>query len=103
MSNDRLDQLEKLRIAQPGNTLTLYMIVNELYKLERWDGVVAAAHEYLAVAKDEGAGFRLLAHALARLGRPEEAKAAFLQGAAVAESHRHSGMADEFRREAESL
>jgi uncharacterized protein HemY len=103
MSSERLDQLEKMRVAQPGNTLTLYMILNELYKLEQWDRVVASGREYLALAKDEGAAYRLLAHALARLGRPEEAKAAFQEGAAVAESHRHSGMAEEFRREAESL
>jgi len=103
MSSERLDQLEKLRAAQPGNTLTLYMIVNELFKLEQWDRVVASGREYLAVASDEGAAYRLIGHALARLGRPEEARAAFLEGAAIAESHRHSGMAEEFRREAESL
>ena len=103
MSNDRLDQLEKLRAAQPGNTLTLYMIVNELYKQQRWEEVVAAARDYLSKAKDEGSAYRLLGHALERLGRRDEAKSAFLEGAAVAESHRHTGMAEEFRHEAESL
>ena len=97
MSNDRLDQLEKLRQADPGNTLTLYMIVNELYKSERWEDVVTGAREYLSKAKDEGSAYRLLGHALERLGRREEAKAVFLEGAAVAEAHRHTGMAEEFR------
>ena len=103
MSNDRLDQLEKLRAAQPGNTLTLYMIVNELYKQGRWEEVVAGVRDYLSKAKDEGSAYRLLGHALDRLGRRDEARAAFLEGAAVAESHRHTGMAEEFRHEAESL
>jgi Flp pilus assembly protein TadD len=103
MSNDRLAQLEELRAAQPGNPLTLYMILNELYKQEQWENVVATGREYLALAKDEGAAYRLVGHALERLGRRDEAKAAFLAGAVVAESHRHTGMADEFRREAESL
>ena len=103
MSNERLEQLEKLRSAQPGNPLTLYMIVNELYKRERWEDVIVTAREYLALAKDEGAAYRLLGHALERVGRRDEARAVFLDGAAVAESHRHTGMAEEFRHEAESL
>jgi len=103
VSNERLEQLEKLRTAQPGNPLTLYMIVNELYKQEQWEKVVVTAREYLTVARDEGAAYRLLGHALARLGRLDEAKAVFLDGASVAESHRHTGMAEEFRQEADSL
>ncbi len=103
MPNDRLEQLEKLRQADPSNTLTLYMIVNELYKSERWEEVVNAARDYLSKASDEGSAYRLLAHSLDRLGRRAEAKAAFLEGAAVAESHRHTGMADEFREAAASL
>ncbi len=93
MSNDRLDQLEKLRTADPGNTLTLYMIVNELFKQERWEEVVASARDYLSKARDEGSAYRLLGHALERLGRRDEAKSVFLEGVAVAESHRHTGMA----------
>jgi Flp pilus assembly protein TadD len=103
MPNDRLEQLEKLRQSDPANTLTLYMIVNELYKAERWNDVVTAARDYLAKARDEGSAYRLLGHALDRLGRRDEAKAAFLEGAAVAESHRHTGMAEEFRDAAASL
>ena len=103
MPNDRLEQLEKLRQADPANTLTLYMIVNELYKSERWDEVVNATRDYLSKARDEGSAYRLLGHALDRLGRRDEAKAAFLEGAAVAESHRHTGMAEEFREAAGSL
>jgi Flp pilus assembly protein TadD len=103
VSSERLEQLEKLKTAQPGNALTLFMIVNELFKLEQWERVVTAGREYLALARDEGAAYRLLGHALARLGRDPEAKAAFLEGAAAAESHGHSGMAEEFRREADSL
>ncbi len=103
MADDRLDQLEKLRAADPGNTLTLYMIVNELYKKERWEDVVTAAREYLSKASDEGSAYRLLGHSLERLGRRDEAKAVFLEGAGIAESHRHTGMAEEFRNEAASL
>lgn len=103
MASERLEQLEKLRASQPANALTLYMIVNELFKQEQWERVIATGREYLALARDEGAVYRLLGHALARLDRAAEAKAVFLEGAAVAESHRHSGMAEEFRREADSL
>ena len=92
-----------MRAARPGDPLTLYMIVNELYKQERWEDVIATAREYLTVARDEGAAYRLLGHALERVGRRGEARAVFLDGAAVAESHRHAGMAEEFRQEAESL
>jgi len=103
MPDDRLEQLEKMRAAQPDNPLTLYMIVNELSKREQWEGVVSLGREYLALARDEGSAYRLIGHALERLGRTPEAKAAFLEGAEVAESHRHTGMADEFRRQAETL
>ncbi len=103
MSNDRLEQLEKLRAAEPGNTLTLYMIVNELYKQERWEEVVKGVRDYLSKARDEGSAYRLLGHALDRLGRRDEAKAAFLEGAEVAVAHRHTGMAEEFRGAAASL
>lgn len=103
MSNDRLEQLEKLRAAQPDNALTLYMIANELFKREEWEKVVETGRAYLAMTEDEGSAYRLIGHSLERLGRREEAKAAFLEGAAVAESHRHTGMAEEFRHAAEAL
>lgn len=96
----RAAALESLLEKDPANTLTLFMLANEYFKEGRWEETVAVLRDYLARAKDEGAAFRLLGHSLRRLGDPEAARAAFVQGAAVARAHHHDGMAAEFEEEA---
>jgi Flp pilus assembly protein TadD len=103
VEDDRLAQLVAMKASNPQNALTRLMLVNELFKRERFEEVVAEAREYLAVAQDEGAVYRLLGHALRRLGRLAEARKVFLEGADVAARHRHDGMAEEFRQEGELL
>ena len=49
VSSERLEQLEKLRASQPDNPLTLYMIVNELFKQEQWGVSSRRGREYLAL------------------------------------------------------
>jgi Flp pilus assembly protein TadD len=100
VGDDRLEQLTAMKAARPENALTRLMIVHELFKRERFEETVAEARDYLRVAKDEGAVYRLLGHALRRLGRDAEAGDVFLEGAEVAARHGHDGMAAEFRQEA---
>ena len=102
MSTTRVATLEALREKDPGNTLTLLMLASEYFKESRWSDTVAVLRDYLGRAADEGAAYRLLGHSLRRLGDDEAARHAFLQGAAAARAHGHSGMAEEFDREAAS-
>jgi predicted Zn-dependent protease len=95
MSGDRIEALEGLREKDPANSLTLLMLANEYFKLERWSDTVAILRDYLARKEDEGAAYRLLGLSLRRLGDEIAARQAFLQGADCARQHGHDGMANE--------
>lgn len=96
MTDDRLSQLLALSAADPSDTLLAYMVATELFKAGRWAEAVVKVREYLAKASDEGAAYRLLAHACLKLGQTDEAIAALRVGIERAEAHHHTGMAAEF-------
>ena len=100
--SSRIPALEGLREKDPANSLTLLMLANEYFKASRWSDTVAVLRDYLGRAKDEGAAYRLLGHSLRNLDDPEAARTAFLEGAAIARSHGHDGMANELEAAAEA-
>ena len=82
--------------ADPQNTTVRFGLANELFKQERFAEAAAELQAYLNQSDDQGAAYGKLAQALERLGRTEEARAAYRQGIAAAQRHNHPGMAQDF-------
>jgi predicted Zn-dependent protease len=97
MSQSRIEVFRQMLAADPANTMVRFGLANELLKLERWAEAVAELQTYLSQADDQGNAYGKLAQALERLGRTEEARAAYQQGIAAAARHNHPGMAQDFQ------
>lgn len=96
MSESRIELFKKMLEQEPQNTAVRFGLSNELVKAERWAEAVDQIRTYLAQANDQGAAYGKLAQALERLGRHDEARAAYTQGIATANQHGHPGLAQEF-------
>lgn len=96
MAESRIDVFRKMLAAEPGNAPVRFGLAAELFKAERFEEAVAELRAYLAQADDQGNAYGRLAQALERLGRADEARAAYEQGIAAARRHGHPGMAQEF-------
>lgn len=98
MSTSRLETFRQMLEADPDNALVRFGIANELMKAERYSEAVEALRDYLARADDEGAAYGMLARAYERLGRRDEARAAYEAGIKAAEAHGHGRtMAEDYR------
>ena len=96
MTNDRIATLERLLERSPEGPRVLFGLAMEHEKLGQWDRVVGRLTRYLELADDEGNAWGRLGHALAELGRIEEARNAYARGIAEASGHGHPSMALEF-------
>jgi Flp pilus assembly protein TadD len=96
MSQTRIDLFTKMLDEDPKNTTVRFGLANELIKAEQWMEAVEQLNRYLTDADDQGAAYGKLALALEKLGRVEDARAAYKQGIATANNHGHPGMAQEF-------
>lgn len=103
MSEARIEVFRKMLVAEPNNTTVRFGLANEMLKLERWDEAAQELQTYLNQTDDQGNAYGKLAQALDRLGRTEEARAAYQQGIAAANRHGHPGMAQEFELALEEL
>lgn len=92
----RIEALRKMAAARPEDPRPRFGLAMEMEKAERWEDAVAELRAYLALADDEGNAYGRLGKALRRLGRDDEAKAAYRQGVEVAGRHGHPTMAMEF-------
>ena len=72
-------------------------LANEYLKAERYDEAIAALNDYMERADDEGAAYGMLARALEKVGRREDARAVYERGIEAAESHGHPSMAEDYR------
>ncbi|HEX4947511.1 MAG TPA: tetratricopeptide repeat protein, partial [Blastocatellia bacterium] len=97
MAESRIEVFRKMLAADATNTAVRFGLANELLKLERYEEAVAELQTYLQQANDQGNAYGKLAQALERLGRTDEARAAYEQGIAAANRHGHPGMAQEFQ------
>lgn len=97
MMTSRIETFTQMLATDPENTLVRFGLANELLKAERYEEAIAALKEYLARADDEGAAYGMLARALEKTHRRDEARAAYEQGIRVAESHSHPSMAEDYR------
>lgn len=96
MAEARIEVFRKMLETEPHNTAVRFGLANELLKRERFEEAADELRAYLSQADDQGAAYGKLAQALERLGRTDEARAAYAQGIAAAKRHGHPGMAEEF-------
>ncbi len=85
----RLEVFKQMLESDPDNALVRFGLANELIKAERWAEAVEALDEYLRRADDEGAAYGMLARAYEKLGKRDEARAAYERGIAAAAAHGH--------------
>lgn len=95
---DRTEALLGLLERRPDDHRLRFGLALEFLKQERLEEAAAQLSAYLAAAVDEGNAWGRLADTLRRLGRDEEARAAYERGIEQALAHGHPSMADEFRR-----
>ena len=94
---DRIDYFERMLADNPDNPTGLLALANEYRKAERYEDEAAVLERYLSRHEDEGNAWGRLGEVLQRLGRGDEARAAYETGVRQAEKYGHSGMAEELR------
>jgi Flp pilus assembly protein TadD len=93
---DRTDALLRMLERRPDDTRLRFGLALEFLKQDRLDEAVEHLHVYLAATDDEGNAWGRLGDALQRLGRSDEARAAYEEGVRRARAHGHPTMAEEF-------
>lgn len=96
MENPRIDNLRRMLEKHPDDARLRFGLALEYEKLERWEEVAEQLERYLELTADEGNAWGRLGAALRRLGREEEARAAYRNGMEAAHRHHHPTMAAEF-------
>jgi tetratricopeptide (TPR) repeat protein len=95
---NRIEYFERMVADNPDNPTGLLALANEYQKAGRYEDEAAALERYLSVlSDDEGNAYARLGDVLTRLGRKDEARAAYETGIRQAEKHGHSGMAEDLR------
>jgi tetratricopeptide (TPR) repeat protein len=95
---DRINYFERMLAENPDNPTGLLALANEYQKAERYEDEAAVLERYVSVHEDdEGNAYARLGEVLARLGRTDEARAAYEKGIGQSEKHGHSGMAEDLR------
>lgn len=96
MAEARIELFKKMLASEPNNATVRFGLANELLKLERFEEAATELQTYLSQADDQGNAYGKLAQALERVGKTDEARAAYQQGIAAANRHGHPGMAQDF-------
>ena len=95
---NRIEYFERMVAANPDNPTGLLALANEYQKAQRYEDEAAALERYVSVhSDDEGNAYARLGEVLSRLGREDEARAAYETGVRQAEKYGHRGMADDLR------
>jgi predicted Zn-dependent protease len=97
MATSRIETFKQMLESDPENTLVRFGLANEYLKAEQYEEAIAALNDYLQRADDEGAAFGMLARALEKVGKREEARESYQRGIEAAELHGHPSMAEEYR------
>ena len=92
----RIDSLRKLLEARPDDPRARFGLALEYERAGQWEEAATHLRVYLERTNDEGNAYGRLGHALLKLGREEEAKAAYRGGIEAAYRHSHPTMALEF-------
>lgn len=96
MTGSRIETFKALVKKDPGNPLGRYSLANEYYKLDMYQEAITEIREYLKIADDQGAVFRILADCYIQMGDTEMAREAYYEGIEAASRHGHPGMAEEY-------
>ncbi len=94
---DRINYFERMLAGNPDNPTGLLALANEYGKAGRQEDEAATLRRYLANHDDEGNAYARLGDVLSRLGRKDEARAAYDAGIGQAEKYGHTGMAEDLR------
>jgi tetratricopeptide (TPR) repeat protein len=95
---NRIEYFERMVADNPDNPTGLLALANEYQKAERYEDEAAVLERYVAShPDDEGNAYARLGEVLSRLGRKDEALAAYDAGVQQAEKYGHSGMAEDLR------
>jgi tetratricopeptide (TPR) repeat protein len=96
---DRIEYFERMLADNPDNPTGLLALANEYNKVDRHEDEAAVLERYIAGVggDDEGNAYLRLGEALQKIGRVDEARAAYEMGINQAEKFGHSGMAEDLR------
>ncbi len=94
---DRIEYFERMLADNPDNPMGLLALANEYNKAARYEDEAVVLERYVATHEDEGNAYMRLGEALSRLGREDEARAAYERGIGQAEKFGHGGMAEDLR------
>ena len=95
---NRIEYFERMVASNPDNPTGLLALANEYQKAQRYEDEAAVLERYLSIhSDDEGNAYARLGDVLSRLGRKDEARAAYDTGISQAEKYGHSGMAEDLR------
>ena len=94
---NRIELFEQMLATDPGNTSVLFGLAKEYEKAGRDEELIETLNRYLEKVDDEGNAFGMLAGAFERLGKRDQARAAYERGIETAQRHGHPGMAEEYR------
>jgi predicted Zn-dependent protease len=97
MAASRIETFKQMLESDPENTMVRFGLANEYLKAEQYEEAVAALKDYLERADDEGAAYGMLARAYEKVGKRDEARAAYERGIEVAQAHNHPSMAEDYR------
>jgi Flp pilus assembly protein TadD len=95
VTSDRIAALERMLQARPEDARLRFGLAVEYEKVGRVDDAVRQLRAYLARTEDQGNAWGRLGALLRRLGRDEEARAAYRHGVEQALEHGHPSMAAE--------
>src|SRR5581483_7746101 len=79
---NRIEVFRKMLETDSQNATVRFGLANELVKNGRFEEAVSELHVYLSQADDQGAAYGMLARALEKLDRTDEARTAYEQGIA---------------------
>ena len=95
---NRIEYFERMVADNPDNPTGLLALANEYRKAGRYEDEAAVLERYVSThSDDEGNAYARLGDVLSRLGRQDEALAAYETGVRQAEKYGHSGMAEDLR------
>jgi E3 SUMO-protein ligase RanBP2 len=97
LAASRIETFKQMLENDPENTLVHFGLANEYLKAEQYEEAITALDGYLQRADDEGAAFGMLARALEKVGRREDARRAYERGIEAAQKHSHPSMAEDYR------
>ena len=103
MTDQKLETFRAMVAKNPDNALARFGLANDALKSGLYEEAREQLVAYLARYDDEGNGYGRLAEALAKLGRPDEARDALRRGIDASRRFGHPGMASEFEARIEEL